>query len=233
MIVVVGSIKGGTGKSTIALHLATLAMQENYDVYTYDMDFPQFSFERFFRNRKNSNLPVWKRHLSFKDFTQIPDMNEEGLHIIDTPGRYDQDLINIHKRADVIITPVNDSFIDIDTLMEVDRERWGKLGSYYELIFENKKNKPDSLWLVVRSRSSTLNSLHKKDMESRLEDLSRKLDFKLLQGLKERTIFRELFAKGQTVFDLKNKLAISQLAAKMEIKLLFKEIKDAMKKDPK
>ena len=230
MIIVLGSIKGGTGKSTIAIHLATLAMQENYEVHTYDLDFPQFSLERFYKNRKNNNLKTWEKHTSVKDYKNFSVLDETKLNIIDTPGRYDEDLINIHKKADIIITPMNDSFIDIDTLMETDRERWGKLGSYYEMIFENKKEKPNSLWMVTRSRLSSIHSLHKKNVEEKLTDLSRKLDFKLHQGLKERTIFRQLYTKGETVFDIKKKLSISHLAAKMEVKSIFKEIKNRMKK---
>lgn len=229
MIIVIGGIKGGTGKSTLAIHIACALLEEKFEIATYDLDYPQFSFDRFYKNRRNSKLNLWENHQFIKDFKDLKIENDEKIHIIDTPGRYDENLIEIHKMADIIITPINDSFIDIDTIMETDRERWGKLGSYYEMIFENKKQKPNSMWIVVRNRSSSINSTHKKNVEEKLEDLSRKLEFKVCNGLKERNIFRELYTKGQTVFDIKSKLAISHIAAKLEIKILAQEIKKYLK----
>lgn len=226
MIIVASGVKGGTGKSTITLHLATYLFLSGKKISTIDYDFPQFSFTRYYENRKkNKNASVWEKHQCIKDLTYVPEMNDQTIYIIDTPGHYNENIIKLHKHADVIITPINDSFMDIDTIMQVEHEKWVLPGSYYESILENKKEKKDSLWLVVRNRSSSINSKHKQNVEIRLQELAKKLNFTPMQGFKERNIFRELFTNGLSVLDMdQNKLAISHLAAKIEIKMLWKKI---------
>lgn len=228
MVIVVGGIKGGTGKSTIAFHIATHAFLQGKKVKTFDYDAPQYSFSRYYENRKkNKDVAIWDNHESIKDLSQAPVLEPDTLHIIDTPGRYDAQIMNLHKLADVIVTPINDSFMDIDTIMKIEQERWSQPGSYYEAIFENKKGKKDSLWLVVRNRSSSINSKHKKLIEEKLDDLSKRLNFVPMHGLKERNIFREFFTHGITVLDIaSSKLSISHVAAKMEIKMLWKKMED-------
>ncbi len=230
MIIVVGGIKGGTGKSTIAFHLATHAFLSGKKIMTYDCDYPQFSFSRYYENRKkNKTVKTWEEHYPIKDISNMPEMKNDVINIIDTPGRYDENILNIHKKADIIITPINDSFMDIDTVMKIEQERWTQPGQYYQVIFENKKNMKESLWLVVRNRSSNVNSKHKKLVEEKLNDLAKRLNFTVMKGLKERNIFRELFSHGLTVLDIEsNKMAISHLAAKMEIKTIWKSIDESI-----
>lgn len=232
MIIVVGGIKGGTGKSTLAFHLAahvhSLATTSGLKLITYDYDFPQWSFSKYYQNRKQNKASVWSEHYAIKNF-EIPEFDRNNTYIIDTPGRYDNDIKKLHAVADVIITPINDSFLDIDTIMQVsnisDQEKWGLPGYYYESVLENKKNSKNAKWLIVRNRSSHINSKHKQVIEEKLQDLSKRLNFELLNGLRERNIFRELFTKGLTVLDIEpKKLTISHIAAKMEIKILWQAI---------
>lgn len=230
MVIVVGGTKGGTGKSTIAFHIAVNAFLLEKPIITYDYDFPQFSFTRYYNNRKKSKINIWKEHYSISDINHIPEFKKDCINIIDTPGRYDKNILNIHKNADIIITPVNDSLMDIDTIMQVEQERWGLPGNYYEAILENKKHNSQAMWLIVRNRSSATHSKYKVLIEKKLDELAKRLNCSIMQGLKERNIFRELFADGTTVFDIvASKMTVSQLAAKMEIKLLWKKIEDYIK----
>lgn len=227
MKIVFGGIKGGTGKSTLAFHIATCAHLMGKEVVTIDCDFPQFSFSKYYENRKkNKTVTIWPTHYSIKDLTDLPDMNDESkIYIIDTPGRYDANITKIHSTADVIISPVNDSILDIDTIFQTDQEKWSLPGYFYEVIIENKKNKKEALWLVIRNRSSHINSKHKQSIERKLEELANKMNCTVMQGLRERTIFRELFTQGLCVLDVNGKsLSISHVAAKMEIKMIWKKI---------
>jgi chromosome partitioning protein len=232
MIILVGGIKGGTGKSTIAFHLACQAALSGTEVITIDIDFPQFSFTRYYENRKrNKEALIWQEHKKIDNIEKLPEFDENKIYIIDTPGRYDANIKALHAKADIIITPVNDSFLDIDTIMQVEKDKWALPGYYCDIIFENKKQKPDSLWLVVRNRGSSIKSKHKALLDEKLEELSKKLNFTLMQGLKERNIFRELFSHGLTVLDLKaGKLSVSHIAAKMEIKMLWKAVANKIAK---
>lgn len=225
MIIVVSSMKGGTGKSTLAFHLAVEAYLNNIDIVTYDMDFPQFSFSAYLKNRKNNpSLKSWDQHFQISDFSSIPDFPSDKLVIIDTPGKYDPFLMPIHKKADLIITPINDSFIDINTIMKIEHERWASFGHYYEFVYNSQNYNENLKWIVVRNRSSSIASNHSKEIRSKLEDLSKRINFTLINGPKERNIYRELFNKGATVLDLKSKLSISHMAAKFEIKSMWKAI---------
>lgn len=230
MIITVGGIKGGTGKSTIAFHLAVAAKKKGIEIVTVDTDYPQLSFTRYFENRKrNPHLDIWPTHYAMKE-PGLPEFQNDKIYLIDTPGRYDEQTKHLHAIADIIITPINDSLTDIDTIMNIQNNKWVMPGHYCEMIFANKSTKKDSQWIMVRNRSSSINSKHKNFVEEKLKELSSKLNFVLMTGLKERTIFRELFSVGETVFDQKTKLSISQLAAKMEIKLLFKMIEERIRK---
>lgn len=231
MIILVSGIKGGTGKSTVAFHLAAQAHLSNKEIITIDYDYPQFSFTRYYENRKkNKEAEIWAKHFSAKELDKEFDFQEDKIYIIDTPGRYDENLKKLHAKADLIITPINDSFLDIDTIMQIEKERWTLPGYYCENIFENKKHKKDAHWLIIRNRVSSVHSNHKKLLEEKLEELSKKLNFTLMNGLKERNIFRELFPQGLTVLDLKSKkLSISHLSAKLEIKQIWKNIATILK----
>lgn len=225
MIILFSGIKGGTGKSTLAIHVATHACLSNMDVATYDFDFPQLSLSSFYNNRKyNSTLNIWGNHFVIEDLSSLPSFDPNKINIIDTPGRYDIRLLELHKQADLIVTPINESFIDINTIMKIEREKWSTFGNYYELIFDSKNFNEKLLWFVVRNRSNSIISNHSKEVQIKLLELAKKIDFKLLDGTKDRSIYRELFNKGATVLDLKSKLSISNLAAKLEIKTLCKEL---------
>jgi len=231
MKIVVGGIKGGTGKSTIAFHIATHAFLQGKKIATFDCDGPQYSFTRYYENRmKNKTLKTWEAHHKINDFN-FPKFNNDIINIIDTPGRFDENIVKVHADADIIITPINDSFVDVDTIMKIENEKWTMPNAYYEAIFENKKNKPNSLWILVRNRSSSINSKNKKNIEEKLLDLSKRMGFTIANGLKERVIFKEHFTTGKTIMDLKNKLPISHIAAKMEIKLLWKLIQNYIDKN--
>lgn len=230
MLIVIGGIKGGTGKSTVAFHLAVHIFQKGYKIKTFDIDTPQVTFTRYFQNRaKNKDVTVWQHHRVIQSSAQLPDFQtmDDEIWLVDTPGRVDDLNIELHKNADIIITPVNDSLIDIDTIMEVFQDKWINPSHYAGMIFENKKNKKDSLWFVLRNRSSSTHSKYKSIIEEKLSDLSNRLNFQILPGLRERVVFKELFHNGLTVMDLpEKKLTVSHVSARMEIRLLWKKIEE-------
>lgn len=233
MVLVIGGIKGGTGKSTLAFHLASYMAQLGKRFMTVDMDHPQLTFTRYYVNRKNeaklnSSISLWDNHQTAKSFCDIL-RGDEDFCLIDTPGRLDENTLEAHKMADVIITPINDSFIDLDTIMEMEGENWSRPSHYAGLIFENKKAKSGGRWIVVRNRMSGISSKYKRLLGDKLQDLSRRLNFTLAHGVGERVIFKELFQKGLTVMDIPDKkLSVSHVSARMEVKMLWKEVGNAL-----
>ena len=63
---------------------------------------------------------------------------------------------------------------------------------------------------------------NKKKVGSALEDLSRRIGFRVQSGFSERVIFRELFPRGLTLLDLRDtgidQLNLSNIAARQELR---------------
>ena len=55
-VIVVSNEKGGTGKSTICMHLAIKLLQEGFSVATFDLDGRQGTLSKYIENRKNFRM---------------------------------------------------------------------------------------------------------------------------------------------------------------------------------
>jgi len=83
-------------------------------------------------------------------------------------------------------------------------------------------------WLVMRNRMTSLNAKNKRRVGAALEDLSKRIGFRVVPGFSERVVFRELFLSGLTLLDLKDTgggaLNISNVAARQEVRDLIKSL---------
>lgn len=251
--IVIGNEKGGSGKSTTAMHVAVGLMTMGYRVATIDVDGRQGTLSRYVANRDTFNkkmtrdYPTPTHHRveghATTGMTEIEAETEAkrlelviegaGLHcdvlVIDTPGAANQLSFLAHTFADTLITPLNDSFIDLDVLAHMDGHSAVIKGPshYAESIWDAKKAKAErdggSIdWIVMRNRLTNLDSFNKRDMEMAIRDLSKRLGFRAIAGFSERVIYRELFLIGLTILDLKEAsggapLSRSHIAAREEI----------------
>ena len=142
-VVVLGNEKGGSGKSTIALHVAVALMKAGQRVATIDLDCRQQSLTRYINNRSawarrtglDLELPVHyciKRGETMQiadnetsEFQQFMDAvsaieRKFDFIVIDTPGSDSYLMRLAHSMADTLVTPINDSFLDFDVLGTVD-----------------------------------------------------------------------------------------------------------------
>lgn len=139
-IIVVSNEKGGTGKSTIAMHLAVKLMQEGFSVATIDLDGRQGSLSKYIENRKSFceqkkialPIPLHYRFEPESNAYLIPGEREKiGFQIyelsrqvdaviIDTPGTKNYLFEEAHKYADTVITPITDSLIDLNVIADID-----------------------------------------------------------------------------------------------------------------
>ena len=80
-------------------------------------------------------------------------------------------------------------------------------------------------WIVVRNRLGAQQMHNKKKVGSALEELSRRIGFRVVPGFSERVIFRELFPRGLTLLDLRDtgvdQLNMSNIAARQELRDLI------------
>lgn len=258
--IVVGNEKGGSGKSTTSIHLIFSLVHDGYRVVCVDLDFRQGSLSRFMECRaayaeKNGlQLP----NPSLRRFAPSAlgsvatargaelsrfDTFMNGLYgsdadfiVIDTPGNETVLSSHAHSHADVLVTPVNDSFIDLDVVARVtpgDLAVSGP-GHYTELVWQQKqvraaRDRGSIDWVIVRNRLSALESNNKRAIDRVMEELADRYGFRCVAGFGERVIFRELYLKGLTLFDVNaqdgdNKRTMSHVAARHEIRALMRAI---------
>jgi len=262
-VIVVANEKGGSGKSTIAIHLAIALLRAGQSVATIDLDQRQRSFTHYIDNRlawarqRGKQLPA-PSHLCFDEEAEFSAADDEGKGraaflsavqnlaashayvIIDTPG-HDHYLTRLaHAMADTLITPLNDSFVDLDVLASVDPESFAVAGiSHYARIVEEARRerraagKADTDWIVLRNRLSTLTSRNKRFVGEALQDLAQRLGFRCIEGLAERVIFREFYPRGLTAIDdldeitLGTRPTMSHVTAQVEVQNLLASLLSA------
>jgi len=245
-VIVVGNEKGGAGKSTIAVHLAVALAHDGARVAIVDLDRRQQSTARFFASRarwagaNNAELP---HPTALGDAADAPALDaalaSAGDHdfvVIDTPGADTELARAAHQRADLIVTPMNDSFVDFDVLGVVDPISLDlvKPGHYSEQVWEARKLKAATTgrgldWVVLRNRLASVDPRNRRRVDERVKSLSRKVGFRVLAGLRDRVIYRELFPFGLTVADLGPgvrpvQVSISHVAARQELRVMMSDL---------
>lgn len=231
--------KGGTGKSTTAVHVAVALASAGRRVAALDLDTRQRTFGRYLDNRaatvERIGIPLaMPRHETFDpakddDLDGQLDRIAEGADIVvvDTPGRDDPYARAAMLRADTMVTPINDSFVDLDLIGEVDPDtyRIRRPSFYAELVWNSRTQRAKARgasvdWVVLRNRLQHIEAKNMRRVGKALEELSRRVGFRVIPGLGERVIYRELFPKGLTLLDLKQigEVGIAHIAARQELR---------------
>jgi chromosome partitioning protein len=230
-VVVLGNEKGGSGKSTTALHIAVALLKAGQRVATIDLDSRQQSFTHYIENRR-----AWAERARIKlelpthycvpraegNSLEANEANEfasfskaisaiEHTHdvvVVDTPGNDTYLMRLAHSMADTLVTPLNDSFVDFDVLATLDPASFAVTGEshYAQMVREARRQRRlvDGRltdWIVVRNRLSTLGSRNKKLVGEGITELSKRMGFRSVDGFAERVVYREFFPRGLTAFD--------------------------------
>jgi chromosome partitioning protein len=251
-VIVFGNEKGGTGKSTLAMHLVVQLLYDGYRVGVIDTDGRQGTLSRYIENRKQHTQTTGKqiplpqhfrvyrnkesqvgqeaeKEVFRKAFQELQDMD---YIVIDTPGSDSPLSREAHSWADTLITPINDSFIDLDLLVKLEGALTMtslKPSVYAEMVWDQRKAKAMKQtisidWIVVRNRLGHLYTKNKEQIHQILQSLSKRIGFRLASGFGERVIFRELFLSGLTLLDLEGEntpFTLSHAAARQELRSLM------------
>ncbi|WP_368412721.1 division plane positioning ATPase MipZ [Dongia sp.] len=257
-IIVLGNEKGGSGKSTTAMHLIVALLAAGKKVGSVDLDARQGSLTRYVENRRKSaegmltplpmpeHIPINQSKADSRDTATREDeanlaealqgLSGNDFIVIDTPGSDSALSRAAHIRADTLISPLNDSFLDLDLFGRIEDEgaTIRRPSVYAETVWEQRKRRAMAGgrpidWVVMRNRLSSLDARNKRDIGKLLEQLSKRIGFRLAPGFTERVIFRELFPRGLTLLDLSRKDAgvqwrMSHVAARQEVRELLEAL---------
>jgi chromosome partitioning protein len=245
-VIVVGNEKGGAGKSTIAVHLAVALAHDGARIAVLDLDRRQQSTARFFASRARwaeANAVALPHPSVLADVADVTGLEAAlvgaGPHdflVIDTPGADTELARAAHRLADLIVTPMNDSFVDFDVLGVVDPVSLDLVrpGHYSETVWEARKLKAAASgqaldWVVLRNRLASVDPRNRRRVDERVKALSRRVGFRPLPGLRDRVIYRELFPFGLTVADLGPgvrpvQVSLGHIAARQELRVLMGDL---------
>jgi chromosome partitioning protein len=258
-VIVLGNEKGGTGKSTTAMHLIVALAKLDFTVGSIDLDARQGSLSRYIANRRDqaeesgqslvmpAHRCVARAILETRNEAEAQEraslrqacaeLASCNFIVIDTPGSDSYISRLAHENADTLITPINDSFLDVDVLAQIDRRRREVLApsTYSQMVWEHNNRRvlagrPPIDWVVMRNRLSHIEARNKREIAGLLTQLARRIGFRLAPGFGERVVFRELFLKGLTLLDLPGPEAPglppnpSHLAGRAEIRALVQTI---------
>ena len=230
-VVVLGNEKGGSGKSTTALHIAVALLKAGQRVATIDLDSRQQSFTHYVENRRawaerarvRLEMPTHfcvpraesnsldaneaKEFAAFSAAVSAIEHNHDVV-VIDTPGSDTYLMRLAHSMADTLVTPLNDSFIDFDVLGHIDQTNFTVTGEshYAEMVREARRQRrlvdgKLTDWIVVRNRLSALGSRNKRLVGDGIAELAKRMGFRTIDGFAERVVYREFFPRGLTALD--------------------------------
>jgi chromosome partitioning protein len=237
--IVFANEKGGTGKSTTAVHTAVALAATGHSVAALDLDSRQRTMTRYLENR-DATMRRLNAPLPQARYKVLEDQSHEALDatirelgetadviVIDTPGRDDPVARAAILKADTLVTPMNDSFVDLDLIGQVHPENYKitRPSFYAELIWNSRtqraKNTGKSVdWVVLRNRLQHIDSHNLRRVGAALDELARRVGFRVIPGLGERVIYRELFPKGLTLLDIKQigEVGLGHITARQELR---------------
>jgi len=259
-VVVIGNHKGGSGKSTVAMHLIVALLKAGKRVASFDLDVPQRTLTHYIEYRqawaKRNGLELELPHHACASDVGWDDPGRSQAEnvslfirsleklqvdydfiVIDTPGSDDRLSRIAHGMADTLITPINDSFIDLDLIITVGASAGPQptLSHYAEAVWaalDGRRaigGRPTD-WIVFRNRLLPLASRNNRQIGNLLRLVAPKVGFRTAPGLSERVVFREFFPVGLTAFDqLSTEIlgvtpTMSHLMARVEVRALIEVI---------
>jgi chromosome partitioning protein len=256
-VVVVGNEKGGAGKSTLAALIAISMLYRGQRVSVIDLDLRQQSLSRLLANRRRwlpaagVEAPSPLEYKLVENPVRIADdqptalrlfeeamtmaLGDSDLVVIDTPGGDTAVSRAAHLQADLIVTPMNDSFVDFDVIGNVDpvTMRLIRRSHYAETILNARdlraRNNRRLDWVVVRNRLAGADTNNRERVGKALANLAGEVGFRIGPPLRERVAYREMFPFGLTLADVSPRLrpdnmGAPKLAARQEVNALLEAL---------
>lgn len=219
-VIVIGNEKGGSGKTTVAMHLVVALLRAGRSVGVLDIDVRQKSLGRYLENRAQwgvaqgltaDELPMPKflplagsEHDSMQRRQQDDDdrlrrtlasFADCEFLVVDSPGADTYLSRMAHCYADTIVTPLNDSFVDFDLLARLDPASGDIKGPslYAETVWRARQ---------MRARSGVMGGIDWVVLRNRLQSTNAKNKAAMaakLNDLSGRIQFRQARGFGERV----------------------------------
>jgi chromosome partitioning protein len=186
MITVVGTLKGGTGKSTVSFNLSVWLATHGFKVQLFDLDPQQTLVDVVAIRNEEGYEPPLSVETDIKKLKR-----KKGYQTLVDVGTADiEALKEAVKRADRVIIPVPPSQADVWSTQ--------RFLSIVEGVMENKKS-PELLAFVNRADTNPA----VRETNEAQEALKQLPGMKIVTArLGYRTIFRRSFSEGLAVFEL-------------------------------
>lgn len=189
MITMVGSLKGGSGKSTITFNLAVWLTMTGQRVLALDLD-PQATLTDVADVRREDGWepPVTVARRDVLDELDLSDFDEVVVDV----GTADMESMKLAIRmADRILVPVPPSQADIWSTQRFIR--------FINAIVEDRDQKPEILGFI--NRGDTHTAVRESDEAAAALVALPGIKF-LKPRIAQRTVFRRSFSEGLAVFEL-------------------------------
>lgn len=208
MIILIGSQKGGCGKSTTAVNICAELAKNGRDVVLVDADRQCTSANWAMDRSGNESLPVVhcvQKYENIRETLQDLDKRYECV-IVDAAGRDSRELRTGMTAAHILLVPFRPSQPDLDTLPNLQ-----------EIITQAKDLNPDLTVCGLLTMAPTNPVVHEAD-EAR-EYLQDYPEIRLLETIiRDRKVYRDAMSEGMGVIEMNNPKATE------EIQSLMKEI---------
>ncbi len=219
-IITFANEKGGVGKSTLAFHTCISLARAGHKVLAIDLDRRQRSLERALDNREATarslgvDLPM-PRHLVLAHQSGAmlaQEISRAGVDcdtiVIDAPGHDSPIARRAIAMADKLITPVNPTFVDLDSVARFSAGslKLARLGPFAETVSQLRQARlqhgfPATDWMLVKNRVRRAEKRQLARFNRAVDQLPDALDLTVTQGLSERVGYRDLFLFGLTHAD--------------------------------
>lgn len=206
MIVLIGSQKGGCGKSTTAVNICADLARKGHDVVLVDADRQCTSANWAMDRSANESLPVVhciQKYENIRDTLLDLDQRYEYV-IVDAAGRDSRELRTGMTAAHTLLVPFRPSQPDLDTLPNLQ-----------EIITQAKDLNPSLIVRGLITMAPTNPVVHETD-EAR-EYLQDYPEIQLLSTIvRDRKVFRDAMSEGMGVVEMGNEKASQEILSLMQ-----------------
>ena len=206
MIILIGSQKGGCGKSTVAVNICAALAKTGRDVVLVDADRQCTSTNWTMDRAVKPNLNTVHSVQKYENIREtLLDLSQRYEFVIDdAAGRDSRELRTGMIAADILLVPFRPSQPDLDTLQNLQ-----------QIIIQAKDLNPKLIVYGVLTMAPTNPSIHESD-EARDYLLDYPEIMLLKTTIRDRKIYRDAMSEGLGVVEMDNKKATDEITSLMQ-----------------